>query len=307
MKVLLLGGAGYVARRFAEVLFERGHVAHVLSRGFRDYTSREVLLEVLGDVRPDVLVSAAGYTGFPNVDACEPGGFGPGQCILGNQYLTETVALCARREGVPWLQVGSGCIYRGCKVDGVVVKDMMEDWVQDRVEGRRGVEGFTEEEEPNFTFDHPPCSFYSGCKALGERMALAIGGGYVARLRIPFDWEDHPKNYLTKLVEYPKLYQNWNSLSDLTDFVVACVELLERKAPYGAYNVVNTGYVSTQEVVNMLGLKHVQWFRDDTEFYEAVKAPRSNCILSNSKLQSVGIQMPTVESSIYRALRGKRG
>ncbi len=47
--------------------------------------------------------------------------------------------------------------------------------------------GFTEEDEPNFTFRRPPCSFYSGTKALGEEAIRGVGQNYIWRLRIPFD------------------------------------------------------------------------------------------------------------------------
>ena len=53
---------------------------------------------------------------------------------------------------------------------------------------------------------------------------------------------DNPRNYLSKLQTYPKLYQNWNSLSHLGDFVSACLQIWEANLPGGAYNIVNPGY-----------------------------------------------------------------
>jgi dTDP-4-dehydrorhamnose reductase len=166
------------------------------------------------------------------------------------------------------------------------------------------IEGFTEEDEPNFSFKHPPCSFYSGTKALGED-AIKDGNGYVCRLRIPFDDENNPRNYLTKLLKYPKYYDNVNSLSQKGEFVSACLSLIDKKAPYGIYNVTNPGYVSTLAVVDMFKIwrpdisKDWDAYKDDEEFYSDAIAQRSNCILDSSKLLKVaGIQM----KSVYRAL-----
>ena len=49
------------------------------------------------------------------------------------------------------------------------------------------IHGFTETDPPNFSFRDPPCSFYSGTKALGEEAIAGIGQSYIWRLRIPFD------------------------------------------------------------------------------------------------------------------------
>ena len=72
----------------------------------------------------------------------------------------------------------------------------------------------------NFSFDYPPCSYYSGTKVLGEAAIKEVGGNYyIWRLRIPFDEYDSPRNYLTKLIRYDKLLDAENSVSHLGDFV----------------------------------------------------------------------------------------
>ena len=42
-----------------------------LSRSVIDYTNLDELRSLLNDVKPRFLINAAGYTGKPNVDACE--------------------------------------------------------------------------------------------------------------------------------------------------------------------------------------------------------------------------------------------
>jgi len=96
---------------------------------------------------------------------------------------------------------------------------------------RGAFHGFTEEDEPNFSFRRPPCSFYSGSKALGEEAIRGVGRNYIWRLRIPFDQFDDPRNYLSKLRNYAKVYNNVNSLSHRGDFVAACLECGGAKRP----------------------------------------------------------------------------
>ena len=70
--LLLLGASGYIGEAFARELQRRKQRFH---RRFRarqvDYTRFDVLLEFLKAKKPEFVINAAGYTGKPNVDACE--------------------------------------------------------------------------------------------------------------------------------------------------------------------------------------------------------------------------------------------
>ena len=168
--------------------------------------------------------------------------------------------------------------------------------------------GFAETDEPNFSFRRPPCSFYSGSKALAEEAIVGLGQSYLWRVRLPFDHIDSPRNYISKLLRYPKLYDNVNSLSHRLECVSACLELWERRAQFGIYNVTNPGCVTTRQVAAAIekvlrpGRRFEFWANDD-EFYRlAAKAPRSNCILDVSKLLNAGIKMRSVREALLEAL-----
>jgi UDP-glucose 4,6-dehydratase len=182
--------------------------------------------------------------------------------------------------------------------------------VRARVESSpASVRGFMETDEPNFSFRRPPCSFYSGSKALGEEAADRVGGGYLWRLRIPFDAVDHPKNYLTKLLTYRRIYDNFNSISHLGDFVRACLDLRQSRAPFGVYNITNPGFVSTRQVVAMIQRilkpnRDFEYWANDDEFYrEAASTPRSNCVLDGGKLAGAGVRIRGVTEALESCLR----
>lgn len=304
--IILLGGNGYIGQAFARELAARGLPFEAPTRARTDYTRFDVLTELLGRVKPDFLINAAGYTGKPNVDACEKNW---ADTLQGNTLFPAMVAhACAARD-IPFGHVSSGCIYAGAKVEGRVEKDLMTPEGRALFQKTPGaIAGFTETDEPNFTFRRPPCSFYSGTKALGEEALKPVGQHYVWRLRIPFDQFDNPRNYLSKVQNYAKVYDNLNSLSHRADFVNACLDLWQRRAPFGTYNVTNPGFVSTRQVVAMIQSilkpdRAFEFWADDEEFYrQAAKTPRSNCVMDVSKLLSTGVKLRSVEEALRDSL-----
>jgi dTDP-4-dehydrorhamnose reductase len=219
------------------------------------------------------------------VDACE---LHKAECLLGNAVLPGLVAQACEAAGVPWGHVSSGCIFSG--------------------EGP-GTAGFTERDEPNFTFRAKRCSFYSGTKGLGEEVLAGHPDLYVWRLRIPFNRVDSPRNYLTKLMRYARLLDATNSISELDEFAEATLDCWTKRVPFGTYNVTNPGRVTTREVVELIKrsgvcAKEFSFFASEAEFMStAAKTPRSNCVLDPSKLAGAGIRLTPVLEAIERDLR----
>ncbi len=286
--IYLLGGTGYVGQAYQALFRLKGIPFHNLRRADLDYTDKDQLRNALLLDRPEFLINAAGYTGKPNVDACE---LHKAECLAGNAVLPGTIALACEESGTPWGHVSSGCIYSG---DGP------------------GGNGFTELDPPNFTFRTNHCSFYSGTKALGEEVLAGRSSLFVWRLRIPFDSVDNPRNYLTKLMRYQRLLEATNSISQLDEFVAATFACWERRVPFGTYNVTNPGKVTTHEVVELIrrsGVcdKQFEFFSSEDEFMKtAAKTPRSNCVMDSSKLASVGLALTEVHEAVARDLRAWR-
>jgi dTDP-4-dehydrorhamnose reductase len=282
--IILLGGSGYVGNAY-RAHFKRNEIPfHSLSRSQVDYSSLEALTAALRALQPEFLINAAGYTGKPNVDACE---IHKTECLAGNAVLPGIIAQACEAAGVPWGHVSSGCIYTGCRPDG---------------------SGFTEEDAPNFSFRQDNCSFYSGSKALGEEVLAGYSNIYIWRVRIPFDQFEHPRNYLTKLMCYPRLLNATNSISELQEFVGASLHCWEKRVPFGIYNVTNPGAVTTREVVDIIKKSGVcdrefDFFSSEDEFMRiAAKTQRSNCVMNSNKLLSIGIPLTEVHEAIERDL-----
>jgi dTDP-4-dehydrorhamnose reductase len=308
--ITLLGASGYIGQAFAREIRRRGFELHELSRRELDYTRFDLLLDYLRSRKPRFLVNAAGYTGKPNVDACEQA---RADTLQGNTLFPQTLAHACLASDTPWGHVSSGCIYTGAKITGPeaprIERDLTRPDLRKRVLTQpETVLGFTELDEPNFSFRQPPCSFYIGTKALAEEAIAGLGSAYVWRLRIPFDEFDNPRNYLSKVQRYPRVYDNLNSLSHRGDFVRACLDLREAGAPFGTYNVTNPGFVSTRQVVDLIRRilkpgREFEFWENDEEFYRvAAKTPRSNCILDTTKLLQTGVAMRPVLDALTDSL-----
>jgi UDP-glucose 4,6-dehydratase len=312
--ILLLGATGYIGEAFARELARRKTDFIPLSRKQVDYTRFDALLEFLKSNKPVFVVNAAGYTGKPNVDACE---LHKADTLQGNTLFPQTVTHACLAANIPWGHVSSGCIYAGAKIvengNTRAEKDFTKPELRELIADNPAViRGFTETDTPNFSFRDGPCSFYSGTKALGEEAIAGIGQSYIWRLRIPFDEFDNARNYLSKVQRYPKVYDNVNSISHRADFVKACLDIWSLRAPFGVYNVTNPGFVTTRHVVQLIE-KHLkparkfEFWASDEEFYKvAAKTPRSNCVMDVSKLLAAGVKIRGVEEALDDSLKNWR-
>ena len=175
--ILLLGASGYIGEAFAKELQRRKIDFIPLARKQVNYTRFDVLLDFLKSKKPAFVINSAGFTGKPNVDACELDKAGT---LVGNALLPQTIAHACAVAGIPWGHVSSGCIFSGAKISGIgktrPEKDMTRPELRALVEkSPESVRGYTETDTPNFSFRDQPCSFYSGTKALGEEAIENIG------------------------------------------------------------------------------------------------------------------------------------
>ena len=284
MKYLLLGKNGYVGKKFCLLPKLKNNLIQI-GRDSLNYYDRKLLGEFITHNQIAFVINAAGYTGKPNVDSCE---LAKAECLSGNAVLPGIIREVCEDLNIPWGHVSSGCIFSEKRPDG---------------------KGWAEDDEPNFSFRSPPCSFYSGTKALGEEVLEGAENCYIWRLRIPFNDERSPRNYLQKLLNYDSLLEAENSVSHLGEFVQKCVECFEKEVEPGIYNMTNPGSVTTQQVTEWMreeGVtdKQFKFFEDEVQFMtKAAKTPRSNCVLDTTKSEKAGIGMRPVEEAMRESMQ----
>lgn len=306
--ILLLGATGYIGRAFSSELRQRRLAFIPLTRKAVDYTNFDVLFGYVRRMQPEFVINAAGCGPNPGWEACESV---QGEMLRANAVLPQTVARVCLMTNTPWAHISSGDIYSGAKVEmpgGAtgIESDLGRPKVRElfSIHPERFC-GFTESDEPNVSFRRGPCSFYSGSKALAEEVIHGMARCYIWRAGTVFDEHDECRNFLSQLQRSTAVYDSIISVSELNDFVRACLELWNVSAAFGIYNVVNPGAVAIEQIVklvrNILGpVPHIELLEENGESQGhagKAKISSSGCILDSSKLVAVGIRMrPSLEA-----------
>jgi dTDP-4-dehydrorhamnose reductase len=280
MRILILG-KGYIGNYLAKT--NKGHNLTHISKSDLNYEDPDTFIKFLRKETDypksqfDWIINCSGYTGRPNVEACE---VDKENCYHYNVTVPLYITKVANRFRIPIIHIGSGCIYDGYSQE------------------------YTEDDLPNFGADSSYSSFYSKTKDAFEKLSEHLER-YIFRIRIPFNGIPEPKNYLWKLLNYNNLISQQNSITNVDDLVNFIYKFIEEKRSLGIYNVTNKGSIEAKNVVEILkkyGLENPNWkfvSINNANF----KVGRSNCILNTSKIESYDLQLPDVKESIEKAIK----
>jgi 3,5-epimerase/4-reductase len=263
----LVFGAGFLGERMARSL--RGAA---LARGV-DIADRNAVLAALATHRPEAVVNAAGKTGRPNVDWCEDHRSDTTRSnVVGPLVLAEACA----ELGVHLVHLGSGCIFYGPSPSPG---------------------GWDENDFAN------PSAFYSRTKYAADLVLSRLPNVAVVRLRMPVDTEPNPRNLITKLAGYAQVVDVENSITIVSDLIDVVRGLLERKGT-GVFHATNPGPVRHAQLLalyrQLVDPSHNFTLIGEDELVRrglALRA-RSNCILSSSRLEALGIHMRPTETAL---------
>lgn len=283
MSNVLILGKGFMGTRIHEKLQQSKNITSTIhSRQDLDYTDIGKLNEsFLEQPFPDIIINASGYTGRPNVDACE---LDKESCWNMNTVLPSKLQQFCQFAGCMFIHISSGCIYDGYEKE------------------------FTEEDTPNFGMFSNRSSFYSKTKHAAELLMNDLTDTYVFRIRIPFTCDNTSRNYINKLLGYDTLISLANSITCVEEFTEMLYDMIETRSiystPWGVYNAVNPTPVDAKEVTTIMsefGLVNPNWqFIDISDLN--TKANRSNCTLSDSKLQSIGYGFKDTKESLRHTI-----
>ncbi len=217
----------------------------------------------IGHPDAKLVINAAAFVPKPSVDLCKND---PVRTIMGNVIFPTLIASACRVNNTPLIHFSTGCLY------------------DDKKE-------YSEADEPTRDLTGY-CGLYLASKLAAEKSVWDYQPAYVLRIRLPFDEQDHPQNYLSKLRKYPEIWNHTNSLSHRGDCVKAALDLWEKKAPYGIYNLVNPGCITAATIINMWGLADKK----------LTLGPVDGTRLSTDKLAAAGIEMRHVHDAVQHAL-----
>lgn len=274
-------GGGYVGSNlFKELQKSYKLESFLIDRKRLDYTNERSLREFFEACEPDFVVNCVGFTGRPNVDACEVNREATYKL---NVQLPILLAKLCEEYRASLYHISSGCIYSGYNFQ------------------------YNEDHVPDFGVFSDKSSFYSMTKHAAELALAQFNNVKIFRIRMPFCGEHTDRNYLLKIRKYNNLLNEVNSKTYIPGFVEILKNLLEtnneRPTNY-TLNVCNSNPLRTDQVVEIYR-KH-NFDNPDWKFISydelPIKANRSNCIMDCSKLKSFGIDFISEEEAITKSI-----
>jgi len=283
MRIAVVGARGQLG---AAVVHEcsASHAVTALAHADLDVTDEAAVGAAMDRVRPDAIVNCAAYN---DVDGAEDH---PIQALNLNAFAVRALARAAEAHGAALVHYGSDFVFDGA-----------------------ATVPYTEEDRPN------PRSVYAASKLLGEWFAADVPRAYVLRVESLFGHAPGgppPKGSIATIVNALRTGREARVFEDRTvsptnvaDAARATRALLEKDkdsgAPAGVYHCVNSGHCTwlelARELARQLGVAHeariVPVKVADVKL--RVRRPQF-CALSNAKLASVGVTMPTWRDALER-------
>lgn len=272
---LIVGAGGQLGTATVEALAGRAEIV-ALRRSDLDVTDHDAVLAAVARERPGVILNASAQTA---VDAAEDD---PVRSLAVNAWAVQSLARAATAARATLIHYSTDFVFDG---------------ESDRP--------YTEEDRV------APPNVYGQTKLVGEWLAAEAPATYVLRVESLFGGPAAHSS-IDRIVAALRARQPAKVFTDrvvtpsyVEDVVEATWRLVERRAPFGTYHVVNSGettwYALGEEVASQLHVPASLVPVRLSEMQLKARRPRY-CALSNGKLQSAGIAMPSWQDALRRHL-----
>jgi len=263
---ILIFGKGYIGERLQKSLNCR------LSD--KKIYSFKVAQQEINKFKPKTIINCIGHIGR-NVDDCE---LDKDKTLIANTFVPVILAEVALRNRIKLVHISSGCIY---KFDYNKDKPIEEIRIPDFLD-----------------------LFYSRSKIYSDRALEILSDKYnilIVRLRVPLDNRPHPKNLLTKLINYKRVIDLPNSVTYIPDFLKALKYLLSINAK-GIYNIANKGGLWYPKLMENYK-KHAPDFKYEVINFKKLNLVRTNLILSTKKLEKTGFKVRNIKDVLEECVK----
>jgi dTDP-4-dehydrorhamnose reductase len=276
VRIAVVGASGQLAAAFAQASAGR-HDVTTFTRADLDVTDDRVVREVMAHARPEVIVNGAAYN---DVDGAEDH---PIEALTINAFAVRALARAARAANAVLVHFGTDFVFGG-----------------------DSTRPYTETDRPN------PRSVYAASKLVGEWFAGDAPRAYVLRVeslfgRVPgVAQKGSVSNIAAAFLAggAPRVFEDRTiSPTYIPDAARAVQQLVESGAPPGLYHCVNSGSCTwlqfAREMARQLGIEpRIIPIRMRDTVLRAARPIFS--ALSNDKLRSVGIEMPSWQDAVAR-------
>ena len=225
---LIFGGNGWIGSMVSKLLLDDNEIIYIAKSRIDNV---EEVKKELEEIKPTHVISWVGRTfgeGYNTIDYLEQ----PGKLvdnIRDNLFSIITLAKLSETYNFHLTSGGTGCIFE-YDVDHPNTVDATE---------------FTEEDLPNFFG-----SSYSIVKGFTDRLLHLYPKVLNVRIRMPIDNKMGSRNFITKIVNYPKIHSLENSMSVLPDLLPLMVDMAKQNVG-GTVNLTNPGKIAHNEILEM--------------------------------------------------------
>lgn len=274
--MLVFGAAGQLGEVMTRAA--RAHwLTTRLTRAEVDLTDGAAVRRIIASVRPWAIINCSGYN---NVDGAEDDAVA---ALAINAFAVKSLASGAAEVGAVLVHYGSDFIFDG-----------------------EAVQPYREDSRP------APQSVYAASKLLGEWFAADAPHHYVLRVESLFGGVTRRKSSLDTIIDRVRRGERVRVFTDrvvspsyVWDVAAATIAVLQTRPPDGVYHCVNTGqstwYEVAQEVARQLAVQPALEPISVADLKLRAARPRY-CALANDKLRAAGINMPTWQEALTRAL-----
>lgn len=288
MKILVFGYQGWIASHFIPILERENFIVICASARADDPMQVSQELDV---VKPDRVVSLIGRThgdGINTIDYLEQ----PGKLqenIRDNLFAPLVIQHACKERGIYFAYIGTGCIFN--YDDPTTCIDKL----------------YNEQDIPDFFG-----SSYSIVKGFTDRlMHLHSDNTLNVRIRMPITGalNDH-RDFISKITKYERICSMPNSMSVLPSLLPLLADMI-RKKQTGTINLVNPGYITHNEILELYKTyvdPDFTWTNFSIEEQDAILASkRSNNVLDTTCLQLLYPSVPDILRAVEKCLFNRNG
>lgn len=179
--------------------------------------------------------------------------------------------------------------------------------------------GYTEQDFPNFTG-----SQYSTVKGYTDTILKNYPTVLNARIRMPISESHHKRDFITKILNYPKIVDIPNSMTVLSDIIPTLIGLLHDKVG-GTINATNPDKISNVQILEIVEKTNQEKLNyeiiDISEQDQMLMSKRSNNLLDTTKIlqlhaklshdirmkYSIPPKIENINSRIYEIIKNRKG
>lgn len=161
---------------------------------------------------------------------------------------------------------------------------------------------YTEDDLPDFFG-----SSYSTVKGFTDRLLHFFDRTVLnVRIRMPIVGYHHPRNFITKIVNYDKICSIPNSMTVLPDLIPVLIDLAMKRMT-GTFNLTNPGIIEHNEILQMykeyVDPEYTWTNFSNQEQNLILSSERSNNHLDTCQLETLYPDIPTIHDSIEHLLK----